>query len=102
MFAKFHPGFILREMSIEQLESQLMSLSAADRREFAQWFYAHEHQIVEPENSADISVTAQEEILRRRDELRVRPGMAIPVTDEWFAELKQKLARARTAQASPR
>jgi hypothetical protein len=102
LIANSSVAIILSEMSIEQLESQLMAMPAEDRRQFANWFYTHEHEIVEIETGSDISRATQEEILRRRDELRVKPGMAIPVTDEWFSELKQKLARARASQASAR
>ena len=102
LFAKFVRAFILTEMSIEQLESQLMAMPAEERRQFANWFYTHEHEIVEIETGSEILRATQEEILRRHDELRVKPGMAIPVTDEWFSELKQKLARAHASQASPR
>jgi len=37
-------------MSIEQLESTLMELSREDRRQFARWFYDHEHEIVDSGN----------------------------------------------------
>ena len=85
-------------MSVEQIEKTLLNLPREDRRRFAQWFYDHEGDILEPQEEDGISVAARTEILRRRDELAANPGLAVPVTDEWFEELKRKLAHARTPQ----
>lgn len=89
-------------MSIEQLESKLMALPREERQQFAQWFYDHEHEIVGIAGDRELSREAQEEILRRREELRTKPGLAIPVTEEWFIQLKQKLASARSTKAPAR
>ena len=91
----------VRRMSIEQLESKLMELTPAQRREFARWFYDHEHEIVEAEDGA-MATEMQIEVLRRRDELRARPGLAVPVTDEWFEQLKSRMRDARATQAPSR
>jgi hypothetical protein len=88
-------------MSIEQLESKLMELSPTERRRFARWFYDHEQEILAPENDVT-SAEVQAEVLRRRDELKARPGLAVPVTDEWFEALKAKLRDARPAQTPAR
>lgn len=87
-------------MSIEQLESRLMELPSHERRRFARWFYDHEEKILGAEPDEPMSVEAREEILRRRDELRSSPHLAVPVTDEWFRQLKQKLSSARAPKAS--
>ena len=88
-------------MSLAQLESRLMELSPGERREFARWFYKHEAQIVDWDN-AEPSAVVQAEIMRRDREMDENPSLAVPVTDEWFDQLRKKLADARAAQASAR
>ena len=88
-------------MSLDQLETQLMDLPRDERREFAKWFYDHEHEFTEvAENDGNERVRA--EINRRADEIRDGRVLAVPVTNEWFDQLKQKLANARPAQAPAR
>ena len=79
-------------MSIEQLEDQVSQLPRDERRRFARWFYEHENQIVEPREGDEISVATKAETLRRSAELDANPGLAVPVTDEWFEQLKRRLA----------
>ena len=88
-------------MSIEQLEDQVLQLPRDERRRFACWFYEHENQIVEPREGDEISVATKAEILRRSAELDANPGLAVPVTDEWFEQMKRRLADG-TSQASAR
>ena len=88
-------------MSVAQLESKLLSLPPNERREFARWFYLHEAEIVnwdEGQPSAEI----QAEVIRRDRDLDQSPSLAVPVTDEWFDQLRKKLADARAAQTSAR
>lgn len=87
-------------MSTEQLESKLMALPPNERRRFARWFYNNEQEILQLDNEP-IAAETQAEVLRRREELRTSPGLAVPVTDEWFEQLKAKF-RAHTAQAPSR
>jgi hypothetical protein len=75
-----------------------MELPRDARREFAQWFYKHELEILDPAEDDEVSPEVKAEILRRCDELDRNPGLAIPVTDEWFDQLKKKLALARSGQ----
>jgi hypothetical protein len=89
-------------MSIEQLEAQLLSMPAADRREFARWFYDNERQFIGDERQGDLSPEMRSELIRRREELRANPGLAVPITDEWFESLKKKLRNASVSQASAR
>ena len=93
------PSFFL--MSIEKLEDQVLQLPRDERRRFARWFYEHENQIVEPREGDEISVATKAEILRRSAELDANPGLAVPVTGEWFEQLKRRLADG-TGQASAR
>jgi hypothetical protein len=87
-------------VTIEQLGSKLMELPRDERREFAQWFYKHELEILDPAEDDDISPQVKAEIVRRCDEIERNPSLAIPVTDEWFDQLKKKLALARPGQTS--
>ena len=88
-------------MSIEQLEDQVLQLSRDERRRFARWFYEHENQIVEPREEDEISAAIKAEIFRRSAEPDANPGLAVPVTGEWFEQLKRRLADG-TGQASAR
>jgi len=81
-------------MSIEQLEDQVLQFPRDARRGFARWFYEHEIQIVEPREDDEVSVTTKAEILRRSAELDANPGLAVPMTDEWFEQLKRRLGDA--------
>lgn len=78
-----------------------MELSATERREFARWFYQHEAQIVDLDNEKP-SATVQAEIIRRDRAIEENPSLAVPVTDEWFEQLRKRLADARSAQESAR
>ena len=64
-------------MSLEQLESTLLSLSREERRRFAQWFYEHEDDIVESQEG-EIHPEVQAEILRRRAEADAHPDRLEP------------------------
>jgi len=86
-------------MSVEHIANTLLQLPHEERRRFADWFYEHEEELagndyVHPEVKA--------EVLRRREEVLAHPEMLEPVTDEWFDQLKRKLADARSAKASAR
>jgi len=89
-------------MSVEQIEKTLLQLPREERRQFVDWFYEHESEILHPQDENYIHPSVKAEILRRRDELAANPGLAEPVTDEWFEQLKRKLADARPRQASVR
>ncbi len=84
-------------MSVEQIEKTLLQLPGEERRRFADWFYAHEDEILNPQNEDYIHPSVKEEILRRRDELIANPSLAEPVTDEWFEQLKRRLADAKAS-----
>jgi hypothetical protein len=86
-------------MSVEQIEKTLLQLPREERRRFADWFYAHEDELAGPE---EIHPDVKTEILRRRDEALAHPELMEPVTDEWFEQLKHKLADAPSAKASAR
>jgi hypothetical protein len=81
-------------MSLDQIEAKVLELPADERRQFARWFYDHEQSIFSPPTEEVIDPGIRAEILRRRDELRNNPGLAIPVTDEWLNKLKQRFSSA--------
>jgi hypothetical protein len=89
-------------MSLEQIESDLLSLSPADRQEFARWFYDNENRFLGSERTSETQSAARSEIKRRLEELRSNPGLGIPVTDEWFDNLKTRLRNAQASQAPSR
>jgi hypothetical protein len=98
-FKILHPIYI-DFMSVEQIESKLMELSADERKQFARWFYDHEDKFL---NCAVENIESEElkaQILNRRDELLSNPGLGVPVTREWFKDLKEKFSRARPDKAS--
>jgi hypothetical protein len=88
------------DMSVEQIESKLMELPAEQRREFARWFYDHEEKILNAASDAKESDELRRELVRRRADLKSNPGLAVPVTNEWFQQLKEKLSIARASKAS--
>jgi hypothetical protein len=82
-------------MSVEQITTTLLQLPPEERRRFADWFYEHEEELTGP---VDIHPDVKAEILRRRDEVDAHPELLEPVTEEWFEQMKSKLANARTAK----
>lgn len=92
-------------MSVEQIEKTLLELTSDERRQFADWFYQHESEIVgshDDDYIHPIHPSVKAEVLRRRDEALAHPELMEPVTADWFDELKRKLADARAAKASAR
>lgn len=63
-------------MSLEQIESTLLTLSPEERRRFAQWFYQHEDRLVEPDD--EITPEVEAELRRRMDEIRDHPELIQP------------------------
>lgn len=64
-------------MSVEQIETTLLQLPHEERRRFADWFHAHEAEILTPLNE-DIHPEIKAEILRRRDEVDAHPERLEP------------------------
>ena len=87
-------------MSVEQIESTLLQLPPDERRRFADWFYQHESEIVEPPASDDIHPEVKAEILRRSAELRDHPELAEPVDAEYFERMKRRVANALSRKTS--
>lgn len=89
-------------MSLEQLEQTVLNLPREERRRFANWFYRHEGEIFSLPDDDEVPLSIQAEVLRRSSELDAHPELAVPVTEQWFDELKRKLADAPARQARPR
>jgi len=65
-------------MSVEQIEKTLLQLPRMERRQFADWFYRHANEIIEPEEGDDLSPELKADILRRRDEVDAHPERLEP------------------------
>jgi hypothetical protein len=76
-------------MSVEQITNTLLQLPREERRKFADWFYEHEDQLIEP---PEINPGVKSEILRRRDEVDKHPELLEPwegTTDRVRARLHE-------------
>ena len=65
-------------MSVEQIETTLLQLPREERRRFADWFYAHEAEILTPQVDDPVHPEVRAEILRRRDEADAQPELLEP------------------------
>ena len=88
-------------MSVEQLEQSVLKLSDEERRQFAQWFYEHENEIVEPPDNDDIHPDVKAEIFRRRDEALAHPELMEP-WDGTMDKARELLNEFRRQKAQPR
>ena len=88
-------------MSAEQLESTLMQLPREERRRFADWFYEHEEEILDPQADDSVHPEVKAEILRRREMFLADPTLAEP-WDGTAERIHQHLhdRRAQKAAAS--
>lgn len=75
-----------------------MNLSLNERREFAQWYYEHEADILKYGDD-ELSPEWKAELNRRVKEMEENPSFAIPVTEEYFENLRKKLAEKRAAKS---
>ena len=88
-------------MSVEQIEATLLQLPREERRRFADWFYAHEADILTPQDDSAIHPEVQAEILRRRDESDAHPDQLEP----WAGtteRVRVRLHELRHQKAPPR
>ncbi len=60
-------------MSVEQIQATLLKLPREARRQFADWFYQNENQILDLQDDNEVSVEVKAEILQRRQISR-KPG----------------------------
>lgn len=88
-------------MSVEQIEKTLLELPSEERRQFADWFYQHESEIIGPLDDDYIHPSVQAEVLRRRDEALAHPELMEPwdgtmdKARELLNEFRRKKAQSR-------
>lgn len=88
-------------MSVEQLEVTLLKLPREERRQFADSFYQHENEILDPREDDEVSPEVMAEILRRREEALAHPKLPEPwegTPERLRAQLNE--IRRQKAQAS--
>ena len=65
-------------MSVEQIEATLMNLPREERRRFANWFYEHENEILDPQDDDEIHPEVRAELERRLREIEEHPEILEP------------------------
>lgn len=89
-------------MSVEQIEATLLKLPREERRQFADWFYRHENEILDPRDDDDVSPEVKAEILRRRDEALAHPELLEPFEEKDIDRMFEDFANARAKKTSTR
>jgi len=87
-------------MSVEQIEKTLLQLPREERRQFADWFYAHENEILNPQDEDYIHPAVKSEILRRRDETIAHPELLEPWDN--LDKVRERLNEIRRQKAPAR
>ena len=87
-------------MRLEQLESSILSLALEERKQFARWFEEHRHDLIEDE-SDELTVEQQAEILRRREQALAHPELLEP-WDGTIDRVRQRLHELRRQKAASR
>ena len=87
-------------MSLEQLESSILSLVPEERKQFARWFEEHRHDLMQ-DDDGELSSDQQAEILRRRVQALAHPELLEP-WDGTIPRVRQRLHELRRQKAAPR
>ena len=87
-------------MSLEQLESSILSLALEERKQFARWFEEHRHDLVEDEDD-ELTAEQQAEILRRREQALAHPELLEP-WDGTIDRVRQRLHELRRQKTASR
>lgn len=77
---------------MEQIEQSVLGLSAGERRQFLDWFYAHEAELIDPDDALHPEVKA--EILQRWEEALAHPEKLEP-WENAFPRMKQRFNELR-------
>jgi hypothetical protein len=90
-------------MSLEQLESSILSLNPEERKKFAQWFEEHRHDLMLDDASSGDELTAEQqaEVLRRREQARAHPELLEP-WDGTIDRVRERLHELRRQKTSSR
>ena len=86
-------------MSVEQLESQVMALSLADRRAFTRWLDEHRDEIEQP---SALSEAQRSEVRQRLAEMEADPGLQVPFAETDAVQMLKEIMDERAAKASSR
>ena len=86
-------------MSLEQLESSILSLAPEERKQFAHWFEEHRDDLVADDN--ELTAEQQAEILRRREQALAHPELLEP-WDGTIDRVRQRLHELRRQKAASR
>ena len=84
-------------MSVEQLESQILALSLAERRAFTRWLDEHRDEIEQP---SELVRAQEDEVRQRLAEMEADPKLRIPMTEADVEQMFREFANAR-AQTTP-
>ena len=88
-------------MSLEQLESSILSLAPEERKQFAQWFEEHRHDLTNEDDGGELTAEEQAEILRRREQALAHPELLEP-WDGTIDRVRQRLHELRRQKAASR
>ena len=86
---------------MEQLESQVLALSLADRRAFTRWMDEHRDKIEQPSALVDAQ---QSEVRQRLAEMEANPAQRVAFTETDAEQMVKEIMdeRAKKASARPR
>lgn len=87
-------------MSVEQIEATIRALPPAERRQFADWFDDHRHELLGESN--DISPAVKDELLLRLKEIDEHPEILEPFDEEDVERMIQEAADAHAKKSSAR
>jgi len=88
-------------MSLEQLESSILSLAPEERKQFALWFEEHRHDLIQDDGDDELTAEQQAEILRRREQALAHPELLEP-WDGTIDRVRQRLHELRRQKAASR
>ena len=88
-------------MSLEQLESSILSLTPEERKQFARWFEEHRHDLIQEDGDDELTAEQQAEILRRREQALAHPELLEP-WDGTIDRVRQRLHELRRQKAASR
>jgi hypothetical protein len=86
-------------MSVEQLEATLLKLPPAERRQFADWFDDHRHELLGEES---VSPAVRAELELRLKEMDEHPEMLEPFEEADMERMFKEIADAHAQKTSAR
>jgi hypothetical protein len=85
-------------VSLEQLESAILELTAQERQRLAEWFEENRRELLGDDDSDELTEEQQAEIVRRRDSALVHPELLEP----WDGTIERVRERLQSASAKLR